>query len=132
MRVSRHRDGSSTCLQAPCRAWVSVYPISSAYCPQNQYYCSRKRLKLQYLLHNFSLISENSSFNPILRGKIGIFIKKHGISTRMEGDRAVFLLRARVFKRRNRTKEKAKGLDKFHLLLYNTDREATDVGCFLG
>ena len=29
-------------------------------------------------------------------------------------------------------KKTAKGLDKFHLLLYNTNREATDVGCFLG
>jgi len=38
---------------------------------------------LQYLLHNFSRFSENSSFNPILRGDFTVFIKKYGISTEM-------------------------------------------------
>ena len=126
MRVSRHRDGSSTCLQAPCRAWVSVYPISSAYCPQNQYYCSRKRLKLQYLLREFSRKSENSSFNPILRGIFVVFIKKHGISTESEGIYSDFRwferLKSRYLRRFSTGGHRGKEIDQWLSLTKGLDK----------
>lgn len=64
MRVSRHAEGPSAFLQAPRRVWVSAYPFSRAYCPQIQYYCSRKPPKMQYLFLDFLNFVICSNFSP--------------------------------------------------------------------
>ena len=80
MRVFRHTEGRSAFLQAPFRAWVSAYPCSRAYCPQIQYYCNRKRRKMQYIFRDFCDFFENSSFNQNFRGEFAVFHKKQGKS----------------------------------------------------